>query len=144
MIFNLVPATECDKHFFWDNYCHSMRSHIEEMWGWDESWQRADFETRWMECENYLVRINELRIGYIQSVDYDEEHYIMMLILLPEYRSKGIGRQLLAQVKGNATLKYIGLRVFRTNLKALCFYESQGFSRVESEGDFFYLKQKVL
>ena len=97
-----------------------------------------------MECENYLVRMNELSIGYIQSVDYDKEHYIMMLILLPEYRSKGMGRQLLAQVKDNATLKYIGLRVFRTNLKALSFYESQGFSNVENEGDFFYLKQKVL
>ena len=144
MIFNLVPAKECDKSFFWDNYCHSMRSHIEEIWGWDESWQKSDFETRWADCDNTLVCMSEQPIGYIQSMDSAEEHYLMMLILLPEYRSKGLGRQLLTQIKRNATLKQVGLRVFRTNLKALSFYESQGFITVANEGDFYYLKQKAL
>lgn len=144
MNLNLAIATDSHKCFFWNNYCDSLRSHIEQIWGWDEEWQKLDFETRWFDCDNRLIRQNDIDIGYIQTKDLKNEHYIMMLVLLPEFRSCGFGRQLMAQIKASAVKKYIGLRVFRTNIKALDFYQSQGFINITNEGDFYYLKQEVL
>ncbi|MBB3167082.1 GNAT family N-acetyltransferase [Simiduia aestuariiviva] len=97
MNLNYVRAENSDKRFFWDNYCQSMQPHIEEIWGWDEEWQLVDFEKRWVDCENSLIRIDEQTVGYMQTQEFADEHYIMMLILLPEYRSAGIGGKILTQ-----------------------------------------------
>ncbi len=45
MNLNLVSTTDKNKNFFWNNYCDSMLSHIEQIWGWDEKWQKSDFKT---------------------------------------------------------------------------------------------------
>lgn len=137
---NFRIASNSDKAFFWQHYCDSMRSHIEQIWSWDDEWQQSDFESRWLACDNQLVRFGDKTIGYIQTTHSTDEHYIMMLILLPEYRSKGFGGQLLSQLKASTSSKNIGLRVFKTNLKALELYQSQGFTQVVNEGDFYYLK----
>lgn len=139
----LKNASNSDKAFFWKHYCDSMRSHIEQIWGWDDEWQQSDFESRWLACDNQLIHFDDKNIGYIQTTHSTDEHYIMMLILLPEYRSKGFGGQLLSQIKASTSSKNIGLRVFKTNLKALAFYQSQEFTQVVNEGDFYYLKLKV-
>ncbi|TDF35800.1 N-acetyltransferase [Alteromonadaceae bacterium M269] len=144
MNLTLAIATEKDKEFFWKHYRESMRRHIEQIWGWDEQWQSSDFETRWADCKNRIIRDGNTDIGYIQTVDLAEEHYIMMLIILPEFRSKGIGRRLLDEIRSSTQTKCIGLRVFRTNFKALRFYQSQGFRNVTNEDNFYYLKQDVL
>ena len=47
--------------------------------------------------------MNKLTIGYIQALYYADEHYLMMLLLLPEFRSKDLWSKLLVQIKDNAT-----------------------------------------
>lgn len=138
----LKPATDKDKAFFWQLYCTSMRSHIEQIWGWDEQWQDTDFRVRWLNCDNLLVYYDSDPIGYFQTQSLDDEYYIMMLIIQPEYRSKGIGQQLLQHIKNVSKFKSLGLRVFKTNVDACRFYQREGFIEVAEEEHFYYLRQK--
>ena len=135
-----AKATEQDKGFFWKHYCESMQPHIEQIWGWDEKWQKSDFDMRWLDCKNTLIQLDDVSIGYIQTSELEDEHYIMMLILLPQFRSRGIGRRLLTLIKDSTSKTYLGLRVFKTNKRALDFYHAQGFEEIANEGDFYYLR----
>ncbi len=143
MDLKLIKATENDKSLFWESYCQAMRSHIEAIWGWDEAWQKSDFESRWKDCENILVFEATNPVGYIQTKILADEYYIMMFIIFPEYRSKGIGHELLTRLEASTKHAFIGLRVFRTNSKALSFYTSYGFEVFSNESDFYYLKLKT-
>lgn len=138
----LSSADEKDKPFFWLKYCETMQHHIEKIWGWDENWQTKDFESRWHQCNNKLIKIDELTVGYVQTQQLDEELYITMLIVLPQFRSQGIGQCLLKHISEAKNQNTIGLRVFRTNLNALKFYQNCGFNLVKNEGDFYYLQNK--
>lgn len=126
------------KHFFWQHYQNAMQPHIEQIWGWDEQWQQQDFESRWQSCENQLIIHNGENIGYIQTQDLADELYIMMLIVLPEYRSMGIGKEAIDLLQ-QAQSKTLGLRVFKTNDRGLQFYQSNGFTVSSEEECFFYL-----
>ena len=39
-------AAASDRPFLWEVHCATMRDAIERTWGWDEPWQRADFDRR--------------------------------------------------------------------------------------------------
>ncbi|WP_440053507.1 GNAT family N-acetyltransferase [Pseudoalteromonas sp. T1lg65] len=142
MKLNLYKATDDNKTYFWRHYHQAMHKHIKEIWGWDDAWQKDDFEQRWQQCENYLIQYHGEIVGFIQTVGIENEYYIMMLVILPEYQSRGIGADLIKALNTFCTQDFISLRVFRTNLNALKFYRIHGFSLVADEGDFFYLKKK--
>ena len=52
----LRAASESDRRFLYGLHTTTMRDVIEKTWGWDEAWQRADFDRRFAE---YIVWIIE-------------------------------------------------------------------------------------
>ncbi|CAN7260719.1 GNAT family N-acetyltransferase [Paenibacillus sp. LjRoot56] len=64
--------------------------------------------------------------------------YANLFYLIPSYRGKGYGRQLVAYAEGffeKYGVKSYHLRVAPTNLPALHFYEKSGFRLLEKEED---------
>ena len=45
----LRSASELDRTFLCALHCTTMREVAEKTWGWDEAWQRADFDRRFAE-----------------------------------------------------------------------------------------------
>ncbi|WP_281559981.1 N-acetyltransferase [Thalassomonas sp. RHCl1] len=136
-------ATVAHKKFFWEHYITAMQPHIEKIWGWDLSWQQNDFDNRWSSCVNHLLVLDDTVVGYIQSQDLPDNQYIMMLIIVPEYRNKGIGQEVLSALRSDCRKPYIRLRVFESNTQALKFYCAHGYELVEREASFYLLQQAV-
>ena len=66
----LRPAADLDRPVLYEMHCLTMRSYIDVTWGWDEQWQRNDFQQRF---ERYSVSVIEVgaerRRGYVKVCD---------------------------------------------------------------------------
>jgi len=142
-LLSFYPAHDKDKYFFWKAYKDAMGAHIEQIWGWNEDWQLKDFSTRWQQCDNQLICSGGQPIGYVQTKDSEQEHYLMMFIVLPAFRGAGVGEQVLNMLRKNTNKPQFGLRVFRSNTRALQLYIRLGLSIVTEEDDFYYLQQQL-
>ena len=54
---SLRPATDGDRAFLFDLFASTMAGVIQQTWGWDERWQRANFSRRF---NGYDVSVIEL------------------------------------------------------------------------------------
>ena len=78
----------------------------------------------------FLAELNGTQIGQVGVVDMDSSIYIRGVGILPEYRRRGYGRQLLAATVGlmlAAGHTYFTLDVATDNPQALSLYQSCGF-----------------
>jgi len=106
-------------------------SHIEQIWGWDEDWQKANFARELESSTTSVVLINGLIVGYMQLCDDGRGIYLQTIALIANYQRKGIGTRLVKQLQTQAAAKGVPLElgVFRTNTSARQFYERLGFGK---------------
>lgn len=138
----LNPATQIHLDDCWQLYKSSMRGHIEQLWGWQESWQQQNFMEQWQSTKTNIICHDDTFIGYLQHSTKHNQLYIWMLIITPKWRSKGIAQRIMNQLFNPPEIESIALRVFHTNLDALRFYQRLGFELYQKE-DKFYLLKKV-
>ena len=108
------------------------RSHIDELWGWDEDWQRGNFASECAAAETSVIEINGDIAGYIQTVEREDEIYLQNIAISANAQGKGIGTMLLKSLQSRAESLNAPLRleVFRNNKSAQKFYERLGFINV--------------
>jgi len=107
------------------------RGHIEQFWGWDEEWQRANFAAEMASSTTLAVRIDARLAGYLQFREEDDRLFVQNLALLPDCQNRGIGTELIRMLQAKAANRGIPLElaVFRTNASALRLYERPGFEK---------------
>jgi len=148
MVDAIVPAVSTrlargeDKAGIWQLYEEALRPHIETIWGWDEDWQRANFDQALRDMATRVVEVDGRFAGYVQVKAEPGEDYLSMLILRPAFRSLGLGARLLASLlaRSRGAGRGLSLRVFRTNASARRFYERQGWHVVADEGSFLLMR----
>lgn len=80
-------------------------------------------------CEVWVATQDEEVVGFCAF----RQEWVDHLYLLPKVTGRGIGGMLLGQAKMQSDL--LQLWVFQRNLRAIEFYERQGFSRIrETDG----------
>lgn len=83
-----------------------------------------------------LAYYNEVKVGMaVVEKESNRECHLEDLIILHEYRGRGISKALVSEAKRIAKLdgfKYMSLNVLENNEKARALYEKQGFSNVKS------------
>lgn len=133
-------ATSADHAAIYQLYQSAMKAHVERIWGWDESWQRNDFDCAFDTSTSYVVETGMQFCGYFQLQFAAQADYLRKLILTAPMRSRGLGRRLLANIVATShrSDKQLTLRVFRVNTDALRFYLSNGW-RIAAEEEAFYL-----
>lgn len=139
------PVTSEDEPFLLHLYSTTRADEI-ALWGWDEATERAFLAMQWRAMQqSYINRYPELdqRIIYTDQgqagrclTSVSATHMTVVdLSLLPEYRNKGIGTDLITQLQHESDRLAVPLRlsVLRTN-PARRLYERLGFLSVgESE-----------
>jgi len=140
MNYSYRQASPTDKKVIFDIYRLVMREFIEEIWGWNEEWQRDDFNKHFVPENVNVVYFDSNLIGYSQ-VDVQSNHkHLRMLVIHPAYQRNGIGSKLLylfiSSQKDMATK--LSLDVFKINTIAKEFYEKSGFT-VERETSTSYV-----
>ena len=133
---HLRPAIISDQTALFDMHEKLFRDHIEEIWGWDDEWQLANFQKEWDEVITEVIHIEDAILGYIQIRMEPDHIYVLNLALDTQYQSQGLGSKAMNILKKRAMNQRLPLRlsVFKTNQRVITFYERLGF-RVDEETD---------
>ncbi|NRA61711.1 MAG: GNAT family N-acetyltransferase [Psychrobium sp.] len=140
MNISLHSASNKDKGCFYDLYCRAMKEHISGIWGWDENWQLNDFDTRFSDCTNLMIVLDDCNVGYVQITLSANNAYIMMFIIDEKYRSMNCGANVLQTLFQTFNCDSIELRIFKRNSRAKAFYLKNNFNVITTESDFYLLK----
>lgn len=74
-----------------------------------------------------VARGDDGALGFLAG----HEHEVTALYLAPRGRGRGIGKALLAEAKAKAGHRGLTLWVFQSNVRALAFYQREGFREME-------------
>ena len=131
---NLRPATLSDQAALFDMHVEVFREHIEEIWGWNDEWQIANFKKEWAEVRTEILTQDGKLLGYIQTRLEADHIYVLNLALHPHCQSLGFGSMAMGILKERARLQELAIKlsVFRTNQRVIAFYRRLGFE-VETE-----------
>ena len=138
-------ATEADKEFIYSTKKDALYEYVNQIWGWDEIYQRKRFEET-LQIENIqIISSKGLDSGILEVIFDDHFIEIVNIELLPEYRNIGIGTKMIEELIQIAQQENrpIKLRVFKLNKKATRLYEKIGF-KITGTTEFHYsLEYKI-
>jgi ribosomal protein S18 acetylase RimI-like enzyme len=119
-----------------------MREVIEKTWGWDEDWQRRDFDRRFREYVALIIECDGHAVGGLLLEWKSDSLYIHELQLLPEYQSQGIGTEVIGKVIEQAAARRlpVTLSVVPANPRARHLYERLGFEVTTTEPPFIRMR----
>jgi ribosomal protein S18 acetylase RimI-like enzyme len=127
--YRLRPAGANDREFLFALHCETMRSVIEQTWGWDEEWQRRDFEQRFGTYAASVIEVDRQAVGGLLLQTTLTAVDIIELQILPAHQGKGTGTSVLERVIGDAAHRSLAitLSVVPANPRAKRLYERLGF-----------------
>lgn len=133
---DLRPASASDKPFLYSLHRATMRDAIDRTWGWDEAWQRGDFERRFDDYDVSIVEAEGRDAGALWIESSPRMIYIADFQVLPELQGRGIGTAVLQGLIARAANVNVPLElaVLQVNPRARRLYERLGF-RATEEGD---------
>jgi ribosomal protein S18 acetylase RimI-like enzyme len=99
--------------------------------------QRRDYETQYPKADHRIILFNDELAGRIMTAGTDEGIYLVDISLLPEYRNRGLGTNLIGNLLADAEREGVSvhLQVLQTN-PARQLYERLAFSII-GEHDFY-------
>jgi ribosomal protein S18 acetylase RimI-like enzyme len=127
--FDLRPASGRDLEFLYALYCSTMRGVIEQTWGWDATWQRANFQRRFDVCTVSIIEAGSRSVGSLWLEQRPDSLYIHDVQVAPLQQGRGIGTAVIETVieQGADRGLPIVLSVLLANPRARDLYERLGF-----------------
>ena len=121
----------------------SVRPYVEKIWGWDEDYQKNDFDDDFSHIDQFhVIEINRSFAGFVQY--YFEHPYfeVVEIHLLPEHRGKGIGFDILRYLQKICIAQdsKIHIGCFKENRRAKQLYQRMGFVQAEETDTHFILE----
>lgn len=131
--YDLRQSTMEDKEFIYNLKKLVLKDYIDEIWGWDEEYQRKDFEMYYNPVNNKIITCNNSDIGILETSEDNDEIHIIEIAILPEYQGNSIGTNVLKQIIDNskATDKRVKIGCFKINREAKKLYIKLGFKQIE-------------
>ena len=138
----VVEASEVEKNRIFELHCELFHDEIEERWGWDDHWQKDNFDKEWKRDEFEVVNHENLVIGYLQFSKEKDHIYLHNIALIPDYRNKGLGSYLLERIlkKAQKLGTAVELSVHTKNEVALKLYKKYDFEVIESQPKSFLMR----
>jgi ribosomal protein S18 acetylase RimI-like enzyme len=128
MQIGLRPGSAEDREFLWRLHCETMREYVEKTWGWDEAWQRGEFEQNFDPGSLLIVEKEGERIGYMSVRRTGGEIFLAAIEIAPEQQNQGIASRLIGELLSEADQSGVPVRlqVLKIN-PARRLYERLGF-----------------
>jgi ribosomal protein S18 acetylase RimI-like enzyme len=135
----LRPASEGDISFLYDLHVATMKSYIDQTWGWDDAFQDSLFKKNYVPAEFQVITFDGADIGMLSIEEREAEIFLRTIKIHPNYQNKGIGTAIISKMiaEGTLRMKPVGLRVLKVN-PAKKLYDRLGFSTIE-ETDTHYI-----
>ena len=130
-----------DFEFLWQLHNAALKKYIAATWGWDEDWQRRDFEEKFNPGEGEIVVVDGEDAGFLRVGEKETETFLISIRLLPKFQNRGIGTKLIKDLlaESKAKNKPVHLHVLKVN-PARRLYEKLGFKIVEEMETHFLMR----
>ena len=138
----LRPISSDDHPFLFNLHTVTMKDLIDRTWGWDEIWQREDFQRRVKRCRVSMIEVETIAVGALYVELLPQSIYITDLQILPEWQGHGIGAAVVKEIVHEAAsaAKATELAVLRLNRRAGRLYERLGFVATGVDEPFIYMR----
>jgi ribosomal protein S18 acetylase RimI-like enzyme len=139
----LRPASDQDREFLYALHCAAMRDVIEQTWGWDDSWQRANFESRLETYAVSVIEVDSLPVGSVWLEQRPDSLYVHDFEVTPSRQCRGIGTAVVRMVidQGAGLGLPVVLSVLTANPRARALYERLGFRVTVIEPPFIHMRR---
>ena len=129
---SIRKARASDSEFVFTVKKSAFREYVEQVWGWDDSYQRRLHNRRFAAQDVYIIRFREVSIGFLAVSHTSDTLKVNQLFILPEYQGKGIGSACMNRIIDDANLeqKSVVLQVLKVNTRGIAFYQRLGFTIV--------------
>lgn len=140
--YTLRPATQNDYNFLYQLHVATIRDAVEATWGWDEEFQRRYFEEHWDPGPRRIIVVQGQDVGMVQVETYQDEIFLALIEVAPQWQGKGIGSAVIRDVQARAREAGLPLtlHVLKANPKAKRLYERLGFVVVEEREERFVMR----
>ncbi len=137
----LRPATSADYDFLYDLHRAALKTYVEQIWGWDEEWQRQHFKEHFAPAKRQIIRREGVDVGAFFVEERADSLFLAYIAILPEYQRRGIGTTLIRELLDEAARKDIPvtLHVLKSN-PARSLYERLGFAVVKETAERYVMK----
>lgn len=127
--FKLEPLTEDDGDFRLVVYRATIKSSIDELFGWGDATQEAMVLDQLRSGSHAVIVVDGQRTGVLQVEDTAEAILLSQIEILPQFQGRGIGTSVIRSLidRSDREGKPLTLHVFRTNDSARRLYERLGF-----------------
>ncbi|QEL54758.1 GNAT family N-acetyltransferase [Chromobacterium paludis] len=140
--FTLRQATLSDEPVAFEIFEAAMKHYVDLTWGWDQNYQRDGHRDHFDPHQHWIASSNKQIVGLISLENHPTHLQLLKLYLLPEFRNRGLGAQILQSVlqQGQNENKPVRLRVLQVNKLAQAFYLRQGLSIVAETPERLYME----
>lgn len=137
-------ARDEDFEFLWNLHKATMKSYVDQTWGWDNDFQKKYFSNRFGNKDIDLIILDKETIGAIEIHDRETELFIANFEIAPQFQNKGIGSAILKRIINTSDdkQKSLKLQVLRVN-PARRFYKRFGFKTVDETETHFIMERSV-
>lgn len=122
------PAFDQDYDFLYQLHVATMKDYVDKTWGWNDDFQEKIFKEKFEPDKLKIITFDKKDIGIIVIEDRDEDVFLRIIEILPEYQNKGIGKYIVQSLidKAKNENKVVFLYVLKVN-PAQNLYKSLGF-----------------
>ena len=143
MNYKIRFATPDDYDLIYALKTESIRPYVEKIWGWDEDYQKKDFDGDFSHMDQFnVIEIDGRFVGFVQYY-FDYPYFeVVEIHLLPEFRGKGIGSDILQYLQKVCIAQDRKIRIgcFKENHRAKALYQKLGFMQIEETETHYILE----
>ncbi|MDA8018188.1 MAG: GNAT family N-acetyltransferase [Thermoanaerobaculia bacterium] len=148
----LRPEIEADRPFLRRLYTSTRQSEMALLPHWSEQEKDVFLEQQFRAQSTYyaaqfpeasfdVVELEGKAIGRLYVDRRDDEIRLIDIALLPEYRGRGLGGELMAEVLAEGESKGLRVRIHvEHNNPAMRLYQRLGFEKLEEQGVYWLLE----
>lgn len=139
--FRKAQATDSD--FVFTVKKAAFREYVEQIWGWDDTYQKELHNRRFASQDLRIIQFNGTDVGFLSTSSTTDTLNVDQVYILPEYQGRGFGAVCMRDIIDDAGLeqKSVTLQVLKINTRATAFYQRLGFAIVDENSTHFQMKR---
>ncbi len=143
--YHLRSASQSDRKFLYALHCRTMRGVIEATWGWDDPWQRTDFDRRFAAYLVSIIEAKDRAVGSLWLEWKPDSLYIHEVQIAPEFQGRGLGTAVIQDTitQGARRTLPVMLSVVPANPRAKQLYERLGFEVTQVDPPFIRMRHNA-
>ena len=139
----LRTAQAIDSEFVFAVKKAAFREYVEQIWGWDDTYQRDLHNRRFASQDIRIIHLCGTDVGFLSTSNTSDTLNVNQIYILPEYQGRGIGAACMRRIidDTNLEVKPVTLQVLKINTRATAFYQRLGFTIVDENATHFQMKR---